>query len=231
MSVNLIRTHDWLSEFMHRRGHENPHSKKYFLKHPVEHWSTGFFPLSVWVAGHLTHGKSLTWILSHLYGIVLFEKIWQSNTSSTWQENNPLNVRTQYFPCWNELIPIEFYLPITIVVIPDVLVTNLITKLSKSCLVVMTCQTMLAGMKVSVTGTQNSHDISWLTQETTVAAKSWQLFLWTRILFCSTVTMELPCPFNDFLMRVHFKAHFENVSQATIYTRGQLTDYKHNTIL
>ena len=28
-----------------------------------------------------------------------------------------------------------------------------------------------------------------------------QLFLhWTRNSFCSTVTMELPCPFNDFLI-------------------------------
>ncbi len=52
---------------------------------------------------------------------------------------------------------IEFYLPVTIVIIPDVLVTNLITKLSKPCLVVMTFQTMLAGMKVSINGTQNSH--------------------------------------------------------------------------
>ncbi len=55
---------------------------------------------------------------------------------------------------------IEFYLPVTIVIIPDVLVTNLITKLSKPCLVVMINQTMLAGMKVSITGTQNSHDPS-----------------------------------------------------------------------
>ena len=49
---------------------------------------------------------------------------------------------------------IEFYLPVTIVIIPDVLVANLITKLSKPCLLVMTCQTMLTGMKVSITGTQ-----------------------------------------------------------------------------
>ncbi len=52
---------------------------------------------------------------------------------------------------------IEFYLPVTIVIIPDVLVTNLITKLYQSCLLVMTCQTMLAGMKFSINGTQNSH--------------------------------------------------------------------------
>ena len=53
---------------------------------------------------------------------------------------------------------IEFYLPVTIVIIPDVLVTNLITKLYKSCLVVMASQTMLAGMKYSITGTPNSHN-------------------------------------------------------------------------
>ena len=53
---------------------------------------------------------------------------------------------------------IEFYIPITIVIIPDVLVANLITKLSKPCLIVMTCHTILAGMKVTITGTQNSHD-------------------------------------------------------------------------
>ena len=53
---------------------------------------------------------------------------------------------------------IEFFLPVTIVIIPDVLVTN-ITKLYQSCLVVMTCQTMLAGMKLSMSGTQNSHEV------------------------------------------------------------------------
>ena len=52
---------------------------------------------------------------------------------------------------------IEFCLPVTIVIIPDMLVTILITKLSIPCLDVMTCQTRLAGMKVSITGTQNSH--------------------------------------------------------------------------
>ncbi len=71
--------------------------------------------------------------------------------------------RAQIGPKWLGLArpahSIEFYLPVTIVIIPDVLVTNLITKLSKSCLVVMTCQTMLAGMKVSITGTQNSHAV------------------------------------------------------------------------
>ncbi len=52
---------------------------------------------------------------------------------------------------------IKFYLPVTIVIIPDMLVTNIITNLPKSCLVVMTYQTMLAGMKVPITGTQKSH--------------------------------------------------------------------------
>ncbi len=47
--------------------------------------------------------------------------------------------------------------PVTIVIIPDVLVTNLITKLYKACLVAMASQTMLAGMKFSITGTPNSH--------------------------------------------------------------------------
>ncbi len=47
---------------------------------------------------------------------------------------------------------------VTIVIIPDVLVTNLITKLYKSCLVAMASQTMLAGMKFSITGTPNSHE-------------------------------------------------------------------------
>ncbi len=52
---------------------------------------------------------------------------------------------------------VKFPLPVTIAIIPDVLVTNLITKLYQSCLVVMTSQTMQAGMKFSITGTQNSH--------------------------------------------------------------------------
>ncbi len=56
---------------------------------------------------------------------------------------------------FNEIRPIEF--PVTIVIILAVLVTNLITKLCKLCLVVMACWTMLAGMKVSITGKQNSH--------------------------------------------------------------------------
>ncbi len=46
---------------------------------------------------------------------------------------------------------IEFFLPVTIVIIPDVMVTNAITKLYQSCLVVMASQTMLAGMKFSIT--------------------------------------------------------------------------------
>ncbi len=53
--------------------------------------------------------------------------------------------------------PIEFYLPVTIGIITDVLVTNIITNLCKTCLAVMVSVTMLAGMKVSITGTQNSH--------------------------------------------------------------------------
>ncbi len=51
----------------------------------------------------------------------------------------------------------EFYFPETIDIIPDVLVSIRITKLSIPCLDVMACQTMPAGMKVSITGTQNSH--------------------------------------------------------------------------
>ena len=53
---------------------------------------------------------------------------------------------------------IEFYLPVTIVIIPDVLVTNPITMLYKSCLLAMASQTMLAGMEFSITGTPNSHE-------------------------------------------------------------------------
>ncbi len=34
-------------------------------------------------------------------------------------------------------ISIKFYFPVTIVIIPDMLVTNLITKLSKSCHVML----------------------------------------------------------------------------------------------
>ena len=45
---------------------------------------------------------------------------------------------------------IKFFLPLTIIIISDVLVTNLITKLYKSCLVAMSFQTMLAGMKFSI---------------------------------------------------------------------------------
>ncbi len=43
--------------------------------------------------------------------------------------------------------------------IPDVLVTNIITKLYESCLVVMASQTILTGMKFTITGTHNSHEV------------------------------------------------------------------------
>ncbi len=56
-------------------------------------------------------------------------------------------------------LTIEFFLAVTIVIIPDVLVTNLITKLSQSCLVTMASQIMLAGMKFSITGTPDSNVI------------------------------------------------------------------------
>ena len=46
--------------------------------------------------------------------------------------------------------------PVTIGIIPDVLATIIITNLCKPCLAVMGSVTMLAGMKVSITGTQNS---------------------------------------------------------------------------
>ena len=36
----------------------------------------------------------------------------------------------------------------------------------------------------------------------TVAAKSWNCLHWTRLFLCSTMTMELLCPFNDFSLRV-----------------------------
>ncbi len=65
------------------------------------------------------------------------------------------------YPYWlvliGHLIFIDQLIPVTIVIIPDVLVINLITKLYQSCLVVMASQTMLAGMKFSITGTPNSH--------------------------------------------------------------------------
>ena len=46
--------------------------------------------------------------------------------------------------------------------------------------------------------------ISWFTQENTVAVKSWRFLHWTRNFLRSTVTMDLPWPFNDFLLRVYF---------------------------
>ena len=46
----------------------------------------------------------------------------------------------------------------SIVITPDELVKNIITKLYKSCLVVMAYQTMLAEMKFSITKAQNSHE-------------------------------------------------------------------------
>ena len=48
---------------------------------------------------------------------------------------------------------IKFFLPVIIVIIPNVLVTNLITELYEPRLVVNASQTMLAGMKFSITGT------------------------------------------------------------------------------
>ncbi len=53
---------------------------------------------------------------------------------------------------------IKFFLPVIIVIIPNVLVTNLITELYEPRLVVNASQTMLAGMKFSMTGTPNSHE-------------------------------------------------------------------------
>ncbi len=59
-------------------------------------------------------------------------------------------------PMRPSVCPIKFFLPVTIAVIPDVLVTNLITQIYLTCLVVMTCQTTFAGVKSSITDTQNS---------------------------------------------------------------------------
>ncbi len=56
----------------------------------------------------------------------------------------------------NKIVTGNQILPVTIVIVPDVLATNLIKKLYQSCLFVMACLTMLAGMKFSITGTQNS---------------------------------------------------------------------------
>ncbi len=53
---------------------------------------------------------------------------------------------------------IKFILPVTSVIIRDVLVTNLITKLCYSCLVATACWIMLARMKSSITETRISHD-------------------------------------------------------------------------
>ncbi len=61
---------------------------------------------------------------------------------------------------FSESVSIEFELLVTIVIIPDVLVTHLIAKLYKSCLIAMASQTMLAGMKFSINGTPNSHEWS-----------------------------------------------------------------------
>ncbi len=48
---------------------------------------------------------------------------------------------------------VKFFLFVTIVIISDVQLTNLYY----SCLVVMPYQTMPGGMKLSITGIQNSH--------------------------------------------------------------------------
>ncbi len=50
--------------------------------------------------------------------------------------------------------------PVTFVIIPDVLVKHLITKLCLSSLYAMAYQTMLAGMMVSITGTEIPHGFS-----------------------------------------------------------------------
>ena len=54
-------------------------------------------------------------------------------------------------------LTIEFFFPVTIVIIPDVFVTNLITKCCEACLIVMAFQTMLAGMMFHISERQNSH--------------------------------------------------------------------------
>ncbi len=59
----------------------------------------------------------------------------------------------------DHIMTIKFFLPVAIVIIPDVLVTNLITKLYESRLAAIASHTMLAGMKFSITGTPNSHDM------------------------------------------------------------------------
>ncbi len=61
---------------------------------------------------------------------------------------------------YSDLTLIEFYLIITFVIIPDVLVTNLITK---PYLIMFVCDgisDLLAEMKFSITGTPNSYEIS-----------------------------------------------------------------------
>ncbi len=52
----------------------------------------------------------------------------------------------------------------------------------------------------------NPWNISWFTQENAVAAKSWKLLYQTRNFLCSTMTMELPCPFNDYYWEWQNKA-------------------------
>ncbi len=125
--------------------HLSVHSQN-FVESPsktLSHWDFSSFP--VWVAGFLTDRESLSWILVYLNGMILFEKIWQSNIWLISQGNYPLNLLPQYVPCQNELI-----------------------------------------------------HISWFTQENTLVVKSWQFLHWARNFFCSTMTMDLPCPFNFF---------------------------------
>ncbi len=52
-------------------------------------------------------------------------------------------------------ITVELFFPVTIVVIPDKMVTNLITNLYWLCLVAMLFHITLPGMKFSISGTQN----------------------------------------------------------------------------
>ncbi len=57
----------------------------------------------------------------------------------------------------------------------------------------------------AVEGIKSVWCVCLFTQENTLAAKSWRFLHCTRNLLRSTVTMDLPWPFTDFLLRVHEK--------------------------
>ncbi len=91
-------------------------------RRPTEHFALRFYSL------HWCVVVSNTYLLSNYQSsrCLIYVKVPYAINKNHWMEFNSLSNEGMF---WFFLSAFEFYLPVTIVIIPDVLVTNLITKL------------------------------------------------------------------------------------------------------